>query len=520
MIKILFVADRFGTSGGAEESINEIINGLKGSFKIEQLQGKDSKLSHFNLDYVPFFLKVLRKIKKFKPDLIICQRRMAYPTIIAGWFKKISTIQLIHGTPDICPKYTDINSYGNNCVGLYSRKYCYNCINKWRTLRIQIGNKKIGWEKTLKCSLKTIFYKIRYFLCKFNLKIMKLATVRLVASEEMKGILFPIDTIKFNISPISMVGLPPSCNRIKELLFIASEFENSHKGIDFVKKISTILPEKQILIVGKKYQPKEFNENVTVIGRTQKALLRLIYRFSILTIFPSFSTDGFGRVVVESILNGTPVICSESTGVAYDKIFEDKKYLSILPMDLKLWKNKIIDIFKNKEKYKINNEDIRKISEKFSVNNCVNGLKKIINKILYGMTYDIIMEDCKFFEGIKDNHFVICNYWECGGESLLTWNKTCHNCCLRYVKMDKKIKDTFTLISYVDGEDVGDIVDPYEIPGKVSIWVPKENKIIEKYGDCRYGEGYCFDCDMYNGIIFNKEIQKKRLDCINYNPKE
>ena len=86
--------------------------------------------------------------------------------------------------------------------------------------------------------------------------------------------------------------------------------------------------------------------------------------------------------------------------------------------------------------------------------------------------------------------------------------------------MNKKIKDTFTLISYVDGEDVGDIVDPYEIPGKVSIWVPKENKIIEKYGDCRYGEGYCFDCDMYNGIIFNKEIQKKRLDCINYNPKE
>ncbi|KKL13108.1 hypothetical protein LCGC14_2529080 [marine sediment metagenome] len=40
-----------------------------------------------------------------------------------------------------------------------------------------------------------------------------------------------------------------------------------------------------------------------------------------------------------------------------------------------------------------------------------------------------------------------------------------------------------------------------------------------KYKDCEYGEGFCFSCEMYNGMIFIKENQEKRLDCINYSPK-
>ncbi len=40
-----------------------------------------------------------------------------------------------------------------------------------------------------------------------------------------------------------------------------------------------------------------------------------------------------------------------------------------------------------------------------------------------------------------------------------------------------------------------------------------------KYKDCKYGEGFCFSCEMYNGMIFIKENQEKRLDCINFSPK-
>lgn len=47
-----------------------------------------------------------------------------------------------------------------------------------------------------------------------------------------------------------------------------------------------------------------------------------------------------------------------------------------------------------------------------------------------------------------------------------------------------------------------------------------EKKKIEKYHDCQYGKGFCFDCDMYNGIIFTKEIREKRSDCTNYRSPE
>ena len=67
-----------------------------------------------------------------------------------------------------------------------------------------------------------------------------------------------------------------------------------------------------------------------------------LYSRSKVTLFPSFLNEGFGRVIIESIINKTPVITSPSCGA--NSYFNDKKFLRILPLEVHLWVNKINDL--------------------------------------------------------------------------------------------------------------------------------------------------------------------------------
>lgn len=62
-------------------------------------------------------------------------------------------------------------------------------------------------------------------------------------------------------------------------------------------------------------------------------------------------------------------------------------------------------------------------------------LKKLEKKLKkMRLKYPKVRKDCVHYEGRKSRKFIICSYWECGGEPLTTWKRICHKYCLRYRK--------------------------------------------------------------------------------------
>jgi len=406
MVKILTVSYGYGKRdiGGAAKSFLNIISALKKTknFQIEILYLKPFK-QFSSLYGIVFFLyvpKILKKINKIKPNIILTQTSPALPTIIASIIKKIPVINIIRDIHLICPKYVDVIDYGKRCKGLKHRKICYNCINYWRSLRVFIGNKPNGWQFSFKASLKTIGYKIRYFLCKFHLSLIKRATINLVASKLMKSFISTqVDFEKLktiNITPIKYTGF----NEIKEkkenqLLFVAPRYEPSYKGIDFILKLADSLSDDyKIVIVGHLIdfnKVKVDKSKIINLGKVTENEINNLYQTSKITLVPTFCTEAFGRVIIESLLNRTPVISSPNCGA--NEYLERKQFLKVLPLKLNLWKETIKEMIENPPV--INDDDVSSIYELFSINKAIEDLSNLVKSLLkdkftkmYGYSYN------------------------------------------------------------------------------------------------------------------------------------
>ena len=198
MIKILLVLPSFKRKGigGAEKSIINISNGLKkrNDFQIEYYFSKppfliQKILGRIGLENYFIIPRILSTIKKLDPNLIITQTRISFATTIAARLSKKPIINIIRDSSDYCPKFVNIIDYGKACSKIENRKICYKCIRNWRSLRVLIGNKPKGWERSFRATLSNIAYMLRYFSCKLNLILLNKATVILVASKLMKSFL-------------------------------------------------------------------------------------------------------------------------------------------------------------------------------------------------------------------------------------------------------------------------------------------------------------------------------------------
>ena len=424
-MKVLITSDYYGENipGGADKSLRIMIEGLlrfksiyikilaretnkinKKNISINSLnkiisrfQTKTKKIIRpFGTDFFLYTLQILKTINKFKPDIIITQRTISYPTILCARIKHVPVIRIIRGTLNICPKHVDIIKYGKNCPALKNRKICYNCINYWRTLRIILGDKPKGWEKSLIASFHSVFYKFRYYLVRLNLKILNFASIIMVASQLMKNTLsHNIDSEKvkiINITPVKKIDLDKFYSKknyseidyklklIKNpLLFITPTYKAYHKGEVFVKKLAKMLPESyKIIIVGKKIEQNKINEKILNLNQLSSDTLYFLYRKAKITLVPSFYTETFGRVIIESFINKTPVIASPNCGA--NEFFKVKKYLKILPLKLRLWENAIKSMIENPPIIKV--EDVDEVYKLFSVDKSNNDLINLIKDVI------------------------------------------------------------------------------------------------------------------------------------------
>ena len=388
-MKILIIAGYFEV-GGASKSITNIINSLKDikNIQIKTLTQKfqNKLLASITLDSYLSIPYIIKDILKFKPDIIITQGRIAFPTILVSKLKKIPVINIIRSTVNFCPKYVDIVDYGKACSGINNRKKCFKCIDKWRTLRILIGNRPKGSEHSIKTSLVSVLYKIRYFMCLFNLHLIKKANINLVASELMiKYFSHIVNKDKFkvvNITPIQRIIIDRQPER-KHFIFIRTDYETSHKGLDFIKRLSKLISKPYwIIVIGGN------NDDFYEVGYPHiiyldhifsKELFNEMLSESMITLVPTFCTEAFGRVIPESLVNRTPVISSPQCGA--NQFFEGiNDAVRVVPLKLDLWIKTIEDIIINPPI--INNKFVNHIYRQFSLKKSREDFIKMIKEVL------------------------------------------------------------------------------------------------------------------------------------------
>ena len=103
-----------------------------------------------------------------------------------------------------------------------------------------------------------------------------------------------------------------------------------------------------------------------------------LYKESIVTLVPSFCNEAFGRIIIESLLNGTQVISSPNCGA--NSFFKSEKFLQQHPLKLKSWINAIKEMTSNP--YKITEEEVISIYDKFSMEKSKNDFKNLIKGLI------------------------------------------------------------------------------------------------------------------------------------------
>ena len=206
-----------------------------------------------------------------------------------------------------------------------------------------------------------------------------------IASELMKNILsnhIDKDKMKIiNITPIKR-SLSTDSIRKNQLLFVIPSFEASHKGLDFISRLSKLIPiDYKILIVGGKLPLSELGLSSSKIinyGQVSKTELDSIYQQSKITLVPTFCNEAFGRVIIESIGNKTPVISSPNCGA--NSSFKNKDFLAVVPLKISLWVNKINELIENPPEITI--IDINSLYEQFSLSKSKKDFSDLIKSML------------------------------------------------------------------------------------------------------------------------------------------
>ena len=103
-----------------------------------------------------------------------------------------------------------------------------------------------------------------------------------------------------------------------------------------------------------------------------------LFQNSKITLVPTFCTEAFGRVIIESIINNTPVISSPNCGA--NSFFKNKDYLAVVPLKNSLWINKINEFIENPPEITIN--DINSLYKQFSLSKSKRDFSDLIKSML------------------------------------------------------------------------------------------------------------------------------------------
>ena len=351
-MKILFTAYSPLGVGGAEVSMSLLAKGLKergneiliastgdyAGFKTYKFK-RFRNLPLFSLQkrYLSNFL--IKIIKKESIDVIHAHDRLTIPAAIIV-ARKTGIKCVIHFRDHwfMCPKSVSI---------MHDYKECKNC--SFSGLMSCFPLYKVPWE----------YYKLRF--SRSSYKLLNSADCKISPSRSLKDKLeaVGIKDVKVIANPVlSMKG-----KNIREKLGFKKDdiivtyigALNRDKGILNILKVMDDVLRKNVkfLVVGNgslfnvvsKFA--ESHKGVKLIGFRDYNEVANLYASSDIIVFPSLQ-ESFGRISVEVMSAGKPIIGSNVTGIK-DVINNKVGYL-VNPLDLDEWKKRIIYLVENKRK--------------------------------------------------------------------------------------------------------------------------------------------------------------------------
>ena len=238
------------------------------------------------------------------------------------------------------------------------------------------------------------FYTLRYSLDLLDKANVKIATSKSVKDKlelcglgNIKVISNPVDFRLFNIK-----DLKKSSSEKIVLTFIGTL--DYHKGImNLLKIVIPIIRENRkvsLLIVGdgpfrdkvkKIIDSSGLSNNITLLGKLPFSEMKKIYSNSDIVLFPSVWEEPFGRIAIEAMAMGKPVIASDVGGIK--EIVDDKTGIKLDPFDFDGWRKSILLLLKKKKlRSDIGRRAYKKVREAYDLNRLTNDVEKVYKSIL------------------------------------------------------------------------------------------------------------------------------------------
>jgi len=328
---------------------------------------KKYKLESFFFQHQHHYLKnfLSRIVKKEKIDVIHPQEKLTtIASILAAKENKIPVVVHFRDYWFACPERTCLTPNFEEC------EIC-------------------SYRKIFKCCFKNILWKIcEWSLIKYNWKLLNEADKKVAISSAVKRKLYScgIKDVSVIPNPIDLENFKPDKERVEEIkekynlqppviLYVGALMY--HKGILNLLKVfaeDEILRKTDFLIVGEGYLRKDCEEfvkrenlkHVKFIGKVSFEDIPNFYAVSDIVVFPSIWQEPFGRVVLEAMAVGKPVIASNVGGVT-DLLTHKKNGFLVEPLNNKMWA-KYLNILISDEKLREKMGRIGKIlSRKFDV---------------------------------------------------------------------------------------------------------------------------------------------------------
>ena len=397
-MKVLITSYFSPGKGGAEESTYLIAKGLKelGNHVVIASSENYNGIKTYYLKPKTLFRAwqwsiqakllasfLIKVIKKEKIDLIHSQEKITtLGSILAGKKSKIPVVTHFRDYWFVCPKSTCLTLNYKNCsVCNYKKmlKYCHESKFLWYTYKWSFI--KSSWKLLKKSDVKIA-------VSNFMKEKLKLIGI----TENVKILPNPIDINLFeNIDDDSVKKI----YGLKGIVITFLGTLSYQKGITILMKlIPRILKKKKdvhFLIVGDGplktlfqtfIKTKNLNNSVTFTGRLHSQWIPKIYAASDIILFPSIWQEPFGRITIEAMAAGKPIIASNVGGIV--DVLEDGKFgFLVNPFNLKQWEERIIELIENEDlRLKMGRMGRRVARKKYRKEVIVKKLMKIYEEII------------------------------------------------------------------------------------------------------------------------------------------
>jgi len=399
--------------GGMQTNTFETLKALaKNKQEVFIVTGKDQKnsfLSYEKINGINIFRgnkaqkKIFNvKVQGFDLSFIIWLLNMFKVTLKTVLFKKVDIIHAhnrdaafiayLVGKLTRRPFITEIHQYDMFCfrngMFFYKNKFC--------------GGPQIG--KCAKCTGRNLLIFTTQFM--FSRFIMNATENLIVPGKYVREIikrLFPRSKMhiipnginheyyKVDLSKIQLREYFKLKNEAQILLFVGRFVpeKGPHVVINSIPFIISKFNKIQVVLVGfgplesylnKLIEEKGISEFVKIIGKMENKEVKKIYRASDIFILSSIIPDPFPNVVLEAMVSGLPVICTNMGG-QLEMVKNNVNGIIISPNNPKQLADAVLDIILNKKMEKMGQKSIE-LSQNFSWNKKAKDLISLYEEII------------------------------------------------------------------------------------------------------------------------------------------